>query len=293
VGGLSGQAFGGASAVALASSRFGWSVVQPSTQSLVASDGYLSKNGVYTQLNANTMVGGSAIDPTYGINFSLATNGRVWWPESKAGGGTIILGNPALPLPVANPFIPSVLVCRHMMAFTWNTIAAANFANFGYSGIACVFLTQGNAGWGGGGAWGTNMGSTGTFAFLGLARQVQTGNWYVARKRNGAIVQLVALPNGGLSAPLYVSGQPIYVEHRLFGPTPTAPARYELWLAQQRVYSVDGTDADFPAIDANTKSYRWMPAASDPAAGLTGGVRIFPSGEVFTCGNDAEALRYE
>jgi hypothetical protein len=292
MGGLSGQAFGGAARAPLASSRFGWSVVAPSAESLITA-GYLSKDGAYTALDANGIAAGASVDPTYGLNYSLATTGRVWWPGSKAGGGAIVFGRPDLPAPVASPLNPSVLVCRHQLAFTWNTDAAANFAIFNWSGIACVFLTQGNAGWGGGGVWGTNMMSTGSFAFVGIARQVQTGNWFVVRKRNGAVGARVALPNGGLSAPLYVSGQPIYVEHRLFGPTPNAPARYELWLAQQRVYSVDGTDPDFPVIDANNKTYRHMPAASDPYAGATGGVRVFPNGEVFTCANNDEALRYE
>lgn len=292
MGGLSGQGFGGGGLASLAAKRFGWSVVAPSAESLITA-GYLSKDGAYTALDANGIAAGASVDPTYGLNYSLATTGRVWWPASKAGGGAIVFGPPSVSDPVASPLNPSVLVCRTKMAFTWNTDAAVNFAVFNWSGIACVFLTQGNAGWGGGGVWGTNMMSTGSFAFVGLARQVQTGNWFVVRKRNGAVGVRTALPNGGLSAPLYVSGQPIYVEHRLFGPTPTGPARYELWLSQQLVFSVDGTDADFPVIDANNKTYRWMPAASDPYAGATGGVRVFPSGEVFTCANDTEALRYE
>lgn len=258
----------------LGSGRLLWANMRPSQAVNPIAVWYTQ--GVETALsmgenpNSQQSLGFDAADGGAYVARAVQTS-RIWTLDDRAA-----LQSPLFNAvnPVAYPDPAGLLIFREVVRWTLSTVGTAGNAST-FHGIACVFDTQGNAG------WGPDLLTGNVFAGVGVIFRANTGTYRLFTKARATPAVQTVIP--------YAGGTWALLEHRLYAPTINRVGRYELWINQALIATIDGTDPDFPQVDANNVRYRPAPYISENYAGKTGGLRVRRS-EIIV-GPDADSTR--
>jgi hypothetical protein len=205
-----------------------------------------------------------------GTVVSRGSYGSVRWLQDA-----LCLGGQLFDAEALGPYSqPQCLVLRELLRFTRNTTADSG-VHLSH-GIGCLFDTELNSG---------NVPvNAGTIGFLGYCYSPTSAAYFAVKKARGAAGVFTSL--AGFDGSLWHT-----VDHRLFAPTLSSPAVYELRLNGELRARVLGDDVAFPLISASNVRYHPIGAASSNYAGLTGGIQVARS-DIFVCDGSAEALAF-
>lgn len=251
---------GDESRTVLGAGRVLWAQIRPSQSATPVQVWYTP--GVETALSMNENPAGQQVlsfDAGAGGAYLArgALTGRLWAIDDRA-----TLQSPFFNAlsPVAYPDPCGVLVFREVVQWTQNIVGAAGNA-CSFHGFACVFDTQGNAGWAVDVLGGT------VFAGVGIVYRPFNGTYRLITKARPT-------PASFKPAIPYVGASWNLLEHRLYAPTINRVGRYELWINQVKIAEILGTDPDFPQVDGSTVRYRPCPYITENYAGKAGGLRV-------------------